>query len=1253
MEVKMYVKKRRCISLRGLAVFFIFTLSAIFSPSQINPFSLANTALAAEPAAFSSWAKTAKLGGAAVFIGMTAQEMDQVISNMVAQNVTVIEADSDLSNYLTDAEFEQELALMRSFAAAAHARGLKVVWYYPSLEVITVNGKNIQQTMAREHPDWVQIGLGGIPNVFYGGSGQVFWVAANDESAWMSPSSPGYRSYFFERVRKIAATGIDGLWVDVPIYADFGPTKWSDFNPDAVAKFQTDTGFTIPVAEDWNDPAWRRWIAWRHEELARFLRDVTAAARSVNPEFPIFAETLPTDYNGATIYGLDGSYLKHIEGLTHVWEVDTMSNNVGMRNALEDDWISFISAYKYTRAASGKKPSWVFSYGKQADDAELVMAQALSTGNNPYELQIPEMTTTVDAGFRSRMFGWAQVNTPYLFEAQTAARVAVLYSSPSRDYVDQAQGLGMFVTWQDGGDSLWWAADPKDSAYERQYLAEFRGVVKMLVHQHIPFESVVNPADSAELLPYETVILPGVQAISDSEAAILRQYVQNGGKLIITGANPTGLDQYGTARAEYALADLLGFSKGGPLPAEKQNTFGAGSVLFYSATLGKNYFVSNDASALQKLSGAIQATSTIPLTTDADRRVHFEMSQLGNQTILQFVNFIGVDGSFTSVPTTFSVNLKISDGKQVTGVAVTAPDLLSMLTLNPLDFTTSNQQVSFNVALNRYALVVVSYSDASSGGGTPTNNPPVATFSTACTDLTCNFTDTSSDSDGSIVAWSWDFGDGTTSSQQSPSHTFAAGGTYPVALTVTDNNGASTTSSQNRTVRPAICSSLPTNSPQYIQMCGICPPLSYPICGNANNPPLAPSVTYYPTNVTVTTGTYDWGTMESLKQADSDTYDILSAAASGGQETDWFATTTISESPGSVAQIKVTHTGQYSQAGVSQSFYMYNFEAQGWELVNTSTVGNEEDVLVSWVIDAGASKYISPQGQLSVRLSGFKAASSFYSWSSALSWEVSQAAGGSGGSSGGGTPVNNSPVAAFSVGCTGLTCNFTDGSSDSDGSITGWNWNFGGGATSSQQNPSYTYAAAGTYPVTLTVTDNNGTSATSSQNVTVSNPPPANPTPAAAVIYYPKNVTVTTGTYDWGTMESFKVVDNDTYDILTAAASGGQGIDWYATTTISESPGSVAQIKVTHSGQYSQAGVSQSFYVYNFQGQVWELVNTSTVGNEEDVSVSWIINADVSKYISAQGELRVRLSGFKAANSFYSWSSALSWAVSQAAGSGG
>lgn len=88
----------------------------------------------------------------------------------------------------------------------------------------------------------------------------------------------------------------------------------------------------------------------------------------------------------------------------------------------------------------------------------------------------------------------------------------------------------------------------------------------------------------------------------------------------------------------------------------------------------------------------------------------------------------------------------------------------------------------------------------------------------------------------------------------------------------------------------------------------------------------------------------------------------------------------------------------------------------------------------------------------------------------------------------GGGGGNAAPTAAFSSSCTGLACNFTDTSTDSDGTIVSWSWNFGDGATSTTQHPSHSYATGGTYTVTLTVTDNGGATGAVSRSVTVSAP---------------------------------------------------------------------------------------------------------------------------------------------------------------------
>ena len=89
---------------------------------------------------------------------------------------------------------------------------------------------------------------------------------------------------------------------------------------------------------------------------------------------------------------------------------------------------------------------------------------------------------------------------------------------------------------------------------------------------------------------------------------------------------------------------------------------------------------------------------------------------------------------------------------------------------------------------------------SSSFNVTAVNQPPVAAFTSSCTALACTFTSTSSDPDGTISAYSWAFGDGATATAQNPSHTYAAAGSYGVTLTVTDNQGATSSVSHTVTV---------------------------------------------------------------------------------------------------------------------------------------------------------------------------------------------------------------------------------------------------------------------------------------------------------------------------------------------------------------------------------------------------------------------------------------------------------------------
>ena len=139
-----------------------------------------------------------------------------------------------------------------------------------------------------------------------------------------------------------------------------------------------------------------------------------------------------------------------------------------------------------------------------------------------------------------------------------------------------------------------------------------------------------------------------------------------------------------------------------------------------------------------------------------------------------------------------------------TGIGFAAPLIYALPAGDFHDITSGSNgipaAVGYDLASGRGSIIL---NNAIGHLGVPVGNPPVANFSYVINGPTVTFTDTSTDSDGTITGHFWSFGDGTSSTATSPSHTYPGAGNYTVTETVTDNDFNNNTKTKSINVVPA------------------------------------------------------------------------------------------------------------------------------------------------------------------------------------------------------------------------------------------------------------------------------------------------------------------------------------------------------------------------------------------------------------------------------------------------------------------
>jgi PKD repeat protein len=398
------------------------------------------------------------------------------------------------------------------------------------------------------------------------------------------------------------------------------------------------------------------------------------------------------------------------------------------------------------------------------------------------------------------------------------------------------------------------------------------------------------------------------------------------------------------------------------------------------------------------------------------------------------------------------------------------------------------------------------------GTATTPNSAPTASFTSSTSDLSVALdASASSDSDGSVASYAWDFGDASTATGKTATHSYDKAGTYTVSLTVTDDKGATGTKTAQVVVTAPRVNAAPTAS-----------------------------FTSAVTDLTVK--------VDGSASSDSDGTVASYAWTFGDGGTATTATASHAYTAAGTYTVKLTVTDNDGATGVSTSSVTVtaprvNQAPTASFTATTSNLAVSVDGTASADTDGTLASYAWTFGDGS----SASTPTASHSYVAAGTYTVTLRVTDNEGATGTATksvtvapPANVPPTASFTSSTSALRVS-VDGSSssDSDGTVAGYAWTFGDGGTATTTTASHTYAAPGTYTVTLTVTDDKGATGVSTSSVVVTKAPNAAPTASftASASDLAVSVDGTSSSDSDGTIASYAWDFGDAGTATTAKAS--------------------------------------------------------------------------------------------------------------------
>ena len=589
-----------------------------------------------------------------------------------------------------------------------------------------------------------------------------------------------------------------------------------------------------------------------------------------------------------------------------------------------------------------------------------------------------------------------------------------------------------------------------------------------------------------------------------------------------------------------------GFGDGGSStlqnPSHTYASAGTYSVVLIATNAGGSNNSSSNITVAAAATAPEAATDLIGIPGDQQIALTWTLNGDGGSPL----NLVRIRHSNDQNPTNITVDVNLdATSHTLTGLINGATYTISIRKANILGGTNSAEiEVTPNAALP---------------------DPPVAGFTSSTNDLAASFTDTSTNTP---TSWLWNFDDGGISTQQNPSHTYAAAGTYTVQLTATNTGGSNIFSADVTVTAPDTSPTAPTIANQSAVVgtaysatldagTGGNPPLSYSVAGrpawlafNITTRVLSGTPTAAGTTTLIYVVTDDDG------DSDSAVFNMVVTAAlpnppvadfsrlitdlsvaftdtSTNTPTSWAwdfddGNTSTAQNPShtyaSAGTYTVTLTATNAGGSNDRS---KTFSVTAPDLTPTAPTIADQSGVVGTPFSATLAVGTGGDPPLSYAVTGrpawlaFNATSRVLSGTPtstgtrALTYTVTDVDGDSDSDDFDlvvTAALPDPPVTNFSRSITNLSVAFTDTSTNTP---TSWAWDFDDGNTSTAQNPSHTYASAGTYTVTLTATNAGGSDDRSKTfSVTAPDLTPTAPTIAnqSGVVGTPFSITLAVGT---------------------------------------------------------------------------------------------------------------------------------------------